>query len=79
MFVEEFGLKRLTKAHNTLVEMDRASFEEGQWAPFVESAYHQHQKRKLMPPTIDTEELKSAGRVIVGHLEHWLESSKSAA
>jgi hypothetical protein len=67
LFVEEYGLKRLTEQRNTLVEMDRDSFESGNWADFVETAWQQHQERP--PPAIEEED---AGTVIVRELEAWL-------
>ena len=67
LFVEEYGLKRLTEKRTTLVEMDRNSFENGTWADFVDLAYTTHQERSV--PLIEEED---AGRFIVNEIEEWL-------
>lgn len=74
MFVEEFGLKRLTEARNTLVEIDRGSFEAGQWAPFVDAAYQKDQERKAAGKVWEEAPGVDPGKVIVSHLEQWLAS-----
>jgi hypothetical protein len=53
--------------------MDRESFEEGNWADFIETAWQQHQARE--PPQTKEED---AGAVIVRELEAWLTESRTA-
>lgn len=79
MFVEEFGLKRMTAARNTLIEIDRASFEAGRWASFVNAAYEEHQERKSKGQMWSLPSDSNPGKVIVGHLEEWLAGAASSA
>jgi len=65
--VEEYGLKRLMEQRNTIVEMDRSSFEQGYWAQFVQEAYEKHQARNIKPVVEE-----DAGTFIAREVENWM-------
>lgn len=67
LFVEEWGLKRLMEQRGTVVEMDRTTFEQGNWANHILQAHEEGRKKGRKP--IEDEK---ADEFIVKELEKWL-------